>query len=105
MGYPQIGYGDAVGSGFYRGIARAGEEFGLQVDPGEEALPATITYLQEVVDRWPFELSERFVRYIAEGIGVATAARAANNFPSLSRDQLIGYFGHSADILDSLKHA
>lgn len=100
-----MGWGGDISDGFQRGLTRAAEEFRLHVDSSNESINATNSYLHEVIDQWPFDLSGPFVRYIAEAIGIASAARLANGYPALTRDQVIGYIAHSADILDSLKHA
>jgi hypothetical protein len=94
-----------VEEGFERGVARARQEFYLRLSYDEEELSVTMDYLANVANEWPWDNNDPFVRYVAEIIGVAATVRAANGFPPLTRDQIIAYFAHSADILDSLKHA
>jgi hypothetical protein len=100
-----MGYWEGVATGFQHGLERAARDFGLQVDPSADVFIQTQDSLDKIFDQWPFSLSDRFVAYIAESLGIAAAARSANGYPPLTNDQIIGFLGHSSDIFDSLKCA
>src|SRR6266436_4311521 len=98
-------YGSTLGEGFGQGLARAGDDFDLPVDEDSQAIKQTREFLEQAVKSAEQEMSERFLSYMGEIVGVATAAREANGFPPLTLDEISRYVEHSADILDSLKHA
>ena len=91
-----------IKNGFESGRTRVAESFDVEV--GADQIDETRRALQIVVDQWPFEVSENFVKYMSEVLAVAAVVRFSNEYPQLTKDQIIGFFGHSADILDSLKH-
>jgi hypothetical protein len=94
-----------AGEAFQSGVRMAAERFGLRAPEYGNALEETSSQLQSAVEKWPFEVSSRFIQYIGEIIGVAAVAREVNGYPKLTQDQIVAYLAHSADILDSLKHA
>lgn len=92
-----------VEQGYVRGVQRAAAEFNLSVERSK--VTRTLLELNTVLEHWPFERNSVFTGLFSEIIGIAAAARHANEFPELSDAEIIGYLGHSAAILDSLKHA
>jgi len=89
-----------LNDGIGDGQRRAGGELG-----GSPSIsgPARDLLIRSV-ERWPGDLSDRFLRDFAEQVTIADIARRHFNHPPLTDEDVLGHLAHSKSFLNSWTH-
>jgi len=92
---------DDIKRGISHGIERAGKEVkGAERELGDEVHK----FIYETLNRWPSELSPRFVALFSELATIAALSRQQYQHPALGEDDLNAYLGHSILFFNSFRH-